>query len=41
MPVGYTLLDDFTNRLFRRGAQKPGQRHAPVTAPRPEPIAGD
>jgi len=39
VPVVYTLLDDFTNRLFRRGATK--AHRAPVTAPRPEPIAAD
>ncbi|HEY7769258.1 MAG TPA: efflux RND transporter permease subunit [Longimicrobium sp.] len=39
VPVVYTLLDDFTNRLFRRGAQK--AHRAPVAAPRPEPIAAD
>ncbi|HEY0022959.1 MAG TPA: efflux RND transporter permease subunit [Longimicrobium sp.] len=39
VPVVYTLLDDFTNRLFRRGATK--AHRAPVSAPRPEPIAAD
>jgi HAE1 family hydrophobic/amphiphilic exporter-1 len=39
VPVVYTLLDDFTNRLFRRGAQK--AHRAPAAAPRPEPIAAD
>jgi hypothetical protein len=39
VPVVYTLLDDFTNRLFRRGAQK--AHRAPVSAARPEPIAAD
>jgi HAE1 family hydrophobic/amphiphilic exporter-1 len=40
VPVVYTLLDDFTNRLVRRGATEPAHR-APVAAPRPEPIAAD
>jgi len=39
VPVVYTLLDDFTNRLFRRGAQK--AHRAPAAPPRPEPIAAD
>jgi HAE1 family hydrophobic/amphiphilic exporter-1 len=28
VPVVYTLLDDFTNRLFRRGATKAGAPRA-------------
>jgi HAE1 family hydrophobic/amphiphilic exporter-1 len=35
VPVVYTLLDDFTNRLFRRGPAKPAHR-ARVQASRPK-----
>jgi hypothetical protein len=41
VPVVYTLLDDFSNRLRRGRSQRPRVVHAGPAARDPEPVAAD
>ncbi|HEU0301454.1 MAG TPA: efflux RND transporter permease subunit [Longimicrobium sp.] len=41
VPVVYTLLDDFVNRVFRRGGARPSVVHRPPLVHEPEAVAAD